>query len=266
MNYDARVLVRPRTTTRVELIRGYTGAPEQNRIGTHALRSHRTFWSFSQLKLLFLVTKSQCWSWKAFSRQMTHQGKEKTAKTAVFWIGLIGMKVLYSRSRLYASAQGRHETGGVLSLFSSLSFDISLKNSVQKWSSDFQGLFREKKSGKWRWEAMISPRSPLFAASWLRRRSGPRDNGIQTRRADQEKQRTEILPVDGDFWVVSQALEGLLRYPGGERLLASRFLSAAANPASCSLLTGCCLNFETDEPVFFFFSFFYLFADSSSPI
>ena len=51
---------------------------------------------------------------------------------------------LYGRSRLYASAQGRHETGSVLSLFSSLSFDISLKNSVQRWSSDFQGLFRVK--------------------------------------------------------------------------------------------------------------------------
>ena len=51
---------------------------------------------------------------------------------------------LYGRSRLYASAQGRHETGGVLSLFSSLSFDISIKNSVQRWSSDFQGLFRVK--------------------------------------------------------------------------------------------------------------------------
>ena len=48
---------------------------------------------------------------------------------------------LYGQSRLYASAQGRHETGGVLSLFSSLSFDISIKNSMQRWSSDFQGLF-----------------------------------------------------------------------------------------------------------------------------
>ena len=51
---------------------------------------------------------------------------------------------LYGRSRLYASAQGRHETSGVLSLFSSLSFDISMKNSVQRWSSDIQGLFRVK--------------------------------------------------------------------------------------------------------------------------
>ena len=51
---------------------------------------------------------------------------------------------LYGRSRLYASAQGRHETGGVLSLFSRLSSDISIQNSVQRWSSDFQGLFRVK--------------------------------------------------------------------------------------------------------------------------
>ena len=51
---------------------------------------------------------------------------------------------LYGRSRLYASTQGRHETGGVLSLFSSLSFDISIINNVQRWSLDFQGLFRVK--------------------------------------------------------------------------------------------------------------------------
>ena len=51
---------------------------------------------------------------------------------------------LYGRSRLYASAQGRHETGGVLSLFSRLSCDILIQNSVQRWSSDFQGLFRVK--------------------------------------------------------------------------------------------------------------------------
>ena len=51
---------------------------------------------------------------------------------------------LYGRSRLYARAQGRHETGGILSLFSSLSFEISMKNSVQRWSSDFQDLFPVK--------------------------------------------------------------------------------------------------------------------------
>ena len=42
---------------------------------------------------------------------------------------------LYGWPRLYASAKGRHETCGFLSLFSSVSFDISMKNSSQRWSS-----------------------------------------------------------------------------------------------------------------------------------
>ena len=60
------------------------GASGQNRIGTHALRSHRRVWFFSLLKLLFLVRKWHCWSPKAFPRHMTPQTREKTAKTAVF--------------------------------------------------------------------------------------------------------------------------------------------------------------------------------------
>ena len=51
---------------------------------------------------------------------------------------------LYGQSRLSASAQGRHGAGAVHSLLSSLSFDISIKISMQSWFSDFQGLFRVK--------------------------------------------------------------------------------------------------------------------------
>ena len=40
--------------------------------------------SFSLLKLLFLVRNWHCWSRKAFTRQMTPQIREETAKTAVF--------------------------------------------------------------------------------------------------------------------------------------------------------------------------------------
>ena len=98
------------------------------------------FGSFSLLKLLFLARNWHCWSRKACTRQMTPQIREETAKTAVFDSADRHEK-LYGWSRLYASAQGRHETGGLLSLFSSLSFDISIKNSMQRWSSDFQGLF-----------------------------------------------------------------------------------------------------------------------------
>ena len=98
------------------------------------------FDSFSLLKLLFLVRNWHCWSRKAFTRQMTPQIREKLRKRP-FFDSADWHEKLYGRSRLYASAQGRHETGGVLSLFSSLSFDISIKNSMQRWSSDFQGLF-----------------------------------------------------------------------------------------------------------------------------
>ena len=52
-------------------------------VRTHSEVSEQ-FDSFSLLKLLFLVRNWHCWSRKAFTRQMTPQIREKTAKTAVF--------------------------------------------------------------------------------------------------------------------------------------------------------------------------------------
>ena len=109
-------------------------------VRTHSEVS-KQFDSFSLLKLLFLVRNWHCWSRKAFTGQMTPQIREKKLRKRPFFDSADLHEKLYGRSRLYASAQGRHETGGVLSLFSSLSFDISIKNSMQRWSSDFQGLF-----------------------------------------------------------------------------------------------------------------------------
>ena len=103
------------------------------------------FDSFSLLKLLFLVRNWHCWSRKAFPRQMTPEAEiKKIMRKRPFFDTADRYEKLYGRSRLYASAQGRHKTGGVLSLFSSLFLDISMKNSVERWSSDFQGLFRAK--------------------------------------------------------------------------------------------------------------------------
>ena len=101
------------------------------------------FDSFSLLKLLFLIRNWHCWSRKAFPRQMTPKTEKKLRKRRFFDTADRHEK-LYGWSRLYASAQGHHETGGVLSLFSRLSVDISIKNSVERWASDFQGLFRVK--------------------------------------------------------------------------------------------------------------------------
>ena len=118
-------------------------APRQNPIGTHALRSHRTVWLFSLLKLFFLFRNCHCWSLKPFTRQMrpqTVEPREITTKTAVFQHRWQAWKVV----RSIAAVRQRPKTprtGGVLSLFSCLSFDISMKNSVQGWSTGLQGLF-----------------------------------------------------------------------------------------------------------------------------
>ena len=121
---------RPAPRGKVESVRTHSEVIEQ-------------FDSFSLLKLFFRVRNWHGWFRKAFARQMTPKAEKKLWKRR-FFDTADGHEKLYGRSRLYASAQGRHETGGVLSLFSSLSFDISIKNSVQRWSSDFQGLFHIK--------------------------------------------------------------------------------------------------------------------------
>ena len=70
-------LVRPQFAT------GFQKAPFGQRTSTHS-EVIKQFDSFSLLKLLFLVRNWHCWSRKAFTRQMTPQSREKTAKTAVF--------------------------------------------------------------------------------------------------------------------------------------------------------------------------------------
>ena len=62
---------RPAPQDKIEPVRTHSEVIEQ-------------FYSFSLLKLLFLVRNWHCWSRKAFPRQMTPQSQEKTVKTAVF--------------------------------------------------------------------------------------------------------------------------------------------------------------------------------------
>ena len=105
---------RPAPRGKVESVRTHSEVIEQ-------------FDSFSLLKLFFLVRNWHCWSRKAFPRQMTLKAEKKKLWKRRFFDTADRHEKLYGRSRLYASAQGRHETGGVLSLFSSRSFDISIK-------------------------------------------------------------------------------------------------------------------------------------------
>ena len=120
------------------------GASGQNRIGTHALRSHRrSLIRFRCSNSCFLLETGIA-GHERLSLAKWHPEAEKKLRKRPFFDTADRHEKLYGRSRLYASAQWRHKTGGILSLFSSLSFDISIKNSAQRWSSDFQGLFRVK--------------------------------------------------------------------------------------------------------------------------
>ena len=120
------------------------GASGQNRIGTHALRSHRrSMIRFRCSNSCFLLETGIAGHERLLLAKW-HPEAEKKLRKRPFFDTADRHEKLYGRSRLYASDQWRHETGGILSLFSSLSFDISIKNSAQRWSSDFQGLFRVK--------------------------------------------------------------------------------------------------------------------------
>ena len=71
---------------------------------------------------------------------MTPPIPQKTAKTAVFRQRWQALKVV----RSIAAVRQRPRTPRnwrCSFAFSSLSFDISIENSMQRWSSDFQGLF-----------------------------------------------------------------------------------------------------------------------------
>ena len=96
------------------------------------------FYPFSLLKLLFLVRNWHCWSRKALLANW-HLIAEKKLRRRPFFHKADGHEKLCGRSLLYTSVQERHETGGVFSLFSSLSFDI--EKSVKRWSLDVYGLF-----------------------------------------------------------------------------------------------------------------------------
>ena len=112
--------------------------------GTHALRSHRrSLIRFRSSNSCFLLETGIA-GHERLSLAKWHPKAEKKQWKRPFFDTADRHEKLYGRWRLYASAQWRHETGGILSLFSSLSFDISIKNSAQRWSSDFQGLFRVK--------------------------------------------------------------------------------------------------------------------------
>ena len=117
---------------------------------TESVRTHseviEQFHSFLLLKLLFLVRNWHCWSRKAFPRQMMPKAKKK-CENGRFWTSLTGMKSYMVDRGWTPAPKDATKLAVFFRFFFSLSFDNfdnSVKNSVQRWSSHFQGLFRVK--------------------------------------------------------------------------------------------------------------------------
>ena len=119
---------RPAPQGKIKLVRTHSEVIEQ-------------FDSFSLLKLLFLVRNWHCWSRKAFTRQMTPQIREETAKTAVFRQRWQAWKVVRSIAAVRQRPRTPRNWRCSFAFFESFLWHFNKKNSMQRWSSDFQGLF-----------------------------------------------------------------------------------------------------------------------------
>ena len=158
MRPKCRKLKARKSTVYIDRARGRRLGAKSNRYA-RTQKSSNSLLRFRCSNSCFLLETDIAGHERLFLAKWHPKAEKKLLKRRFFYTADRHEK-LYGRTRLYASAQGRHETGSVLSLFSRLSFDISIKTSVQRWSSDFQGLFRVKKQENGLGEATISPRFP----------------------------------------------------------------------------------------------------------
>ena len=128
------------------LYRPCSRSAPRGKIGSERAHSEviEQFYSFSLLKLLFLVRNWHCRSRKAFPRQMTPQSQEKNWENGGFSTPLTGMKSCTVDRGCRQRPRTPRNWRCCFDFFSSLSFDISIINSVRRWSSGFKSLFRVK--------------------------------------------------------------------------------------------------------------------------
>ena len=122
---------RPAPWSKIESVRTHSEVIEQ-------------FDSILLLKLLFLVRNWRCWSPKAFPRQMTPQSREKNCENGCFSTSLTGMKSCTVDRGCTPPPKDATKLAVFFRFFRVFPLTFQWKNSVQKWSSDFQGLFRVK--------------------------------------------------------------------------------------------------------------------------
>ena len=163
------------------------GAPEAKSTRyAHTQKSSTSLNLFSSLKLLFLVRNWHCWLLKAFTCQMRPGPQEKPTKTTVFRHHWQAWKVVRSIAAVCQRPRTpRNWLAFLFRFFVSFLWHAN-ENSLQRWSSGLNSRFsvklRKTALGsndlstlplngagkqwslhaplKWRWEAMISPRSP----------------------------------------------------------------------------------------------------------
>ena len=128
-----------KSTDNIDRARGRHLNAKSNRYA-HTQKSSNSLISFRCSNCCFLLETDIVGHQRLFLAKW-HPKQRKNCEDGRFLTSTDRHEKLYGPLRLYASAQGRHEAGGVLLLFSSISFDISITNSVQRWSSDIQGLF-----------------------------------------------------------------------------------------------------------------------------
>ena len=117
------------------------------------------FDSFLLLKLLFLVRNWHCWSRKAFPRQMTPKAGEINCENGRFRHRWQAWKVVRSITAVRQRPRTPRNWRCSFDFFRVFPLTFQWKTTCRGDLQTFKARFVQK-SGKWRWDAMISPRSP----------------------------------------------------------------------------------------------------------
>ena len=120
------------------------GTSRQNRIGAHTLRSHWTGWFVFAAQTIVSCKKLALLVTKGFSSPNDTPKPRKNCEDGCFSTSLIGMKSCTVDRGCTPAPKDTTKLAVFFRFFMSLSFDISMKNSVQRWSSDFQGPIHVK--------------------------------------------------------------------------------------------------------------------------
>ena len=120
------------TATRRTLTRLHRRLVAKSNRYARTQKSSNSFIRFRCSNSSFVLENWYCWSRKGFPRQMTPQSREKNCEDGHFSRSLAGMKSCTVDRAVRQHPRTPRNWRCSLTLFSSLFFDISMKNSVQR--------------------------------------------------------------------------------------------------------------------------------------